>query len=304
MEDRQFFANLDTSFVRLDELVNYLVRRNFVGSIFVSHRGYSGEIGFSTDRRLKVTETNERSGEITFGANAFASILSRSKQPGGKISVLKSLGVVPEPTADGQLGRAVIELDSQLKRVTEPSKIVQHVRIEPEMPNGLTSTGCGLLSTLSDFPFDLTNFSEREPETEPNKELELLMDVTSDLLSTIDLALGRAKLDLSSALRKACLDVSERFPCLNPENGEFSYDRGVVQIEPEADLSELAAGLGEALARIFRRLDAAPKLGKVARFTHQKVRQLIQARREDFEQAHFLVEVERAIGIRETVPDR
>lgn len=301
MEDRQFFANLDTSFVMVDALVRYLYQREFVGSVFVVYQGYRGEIVFTAAKKLRVTETDEKAYLIRSGEKAFESIIARSKSPGGKVSVLRSLHNAERPANDSRHGVIdnVFDIGNGNGKDDKPSKIVPLVKIETPSPKPQPPKMHGSLAQLEEFPFDLTNFSDREhlAEPEPDPELELMIDVTGDLLSTIDQALERAKLDLSTALVKASTEVSVQYPELEPAKGKFSYDRGIVHIDAETDLESLAAGLGEVLYRIFDRLGSSPKLGKVYRFTLQRVRLLLNARSDDFEQAGFLGYVERAIGI-------
>lgn len=300
MEDRQFFANLDTSFINVDELVRYLYQRDFIGSIFVGYQGYRGEIDFTAAKKLKVTETDEKAYLIRSGERAFESIIARSKAPGGKISVLRSLHNSTRGGNDVSIGSFTGNVvDLEKGKNERSSKIVPFVTIETPPVKSKPPKKRGSLAQLEEFPFDLTNFSDREDlfEPDPDPEIELLIDVTGDLLSTIDQALERAKLNLSTALVKASAEVSVRFPDLDPSKGKFRYDRGIVHIDPETDLETLKAGLGEALFRIFHRLGTAARFGKVYRFTHQRVRQLLHARSLDFEQAGFLHYVERAIGI-------
>jgi hypothetical protein len=302
MEDRQFFANLDTSFINVDELVRYLYQRDFIGSVFVVYQGYRGEIVFTAAKKLRVTETDEKAYLIRSGEQAFESIIARSKANGGKVSVLRSLHNATRPANDISFSRPagkVVDIGNGNGKNDDRSKIFPLVKIKSSTATSQPPRMRGSLSQLEEFPFDLTNFSDREVsvEQEPNLELELMIDVTGDLLSTIDQALERANLDLSTALVKASAEVSVRFPDLEPSEGKFSYDRGIVHIDPKTDLESLAAGLGEVLFRIFNRLSASPKLGKVYRFTLQRVRQLLQARNDDFEQAGFLPYVEHAVGI-------
>ncbi len=300
MEDRQFFANLDTSFVNVDELVRYLYQREFVGSVFVVYQGYRGEIVFTAAKKLRVTETDEKAYLIRSGEKAFESIIARSKVSGGKISVLRSLHNSVRPgthVSQGSPTGNVVDVGNGKNGTA--SKIVPLVKIDRTTVRQQPPKMRRSLAQLKEFPFDLTNFSDRDDqvEPEPDAELELMIDVSGDLLSMIDQALERAKLDLSTALVKASAEVSVRFPDLEPSKGKFSYDRGIVHIDPETDLESLKAGLGEALFRIFERLGSAPKFGKVHRFAVQRVRQLLHARSEDFEQAGFLQYIERAISI-------
>ncbi len=303
MKDRQFFENLDTSFIRLDALVRYLSRRNFVGSIYIRFAGYSGEITFTPENRLRVKEQDYVAGRIIGGEKAFASIITRSNEPGGVVNVVQSIKD-PAPreiqtAGDNGNGKRVISFANGNDQRIESSKIVPHVRIEPTTARARPEKGRGSLAQLADFPFDLSNHVEQyaSPDEKPDVDLELMIDVTGDLLSTIDGALRHAGLDFPSALEKACTELTNKYACLDPQKRTFKYSQGLVYIDPAADLRTLAAGLGDALLRIFERLNSSPKFGKTYRFTTQKVRNLIKARKTEFEQACLASHVERSIGL-------
>lgn len=298
MKDRQFFENLDTSFIRLEALVRYMSRRNFIGSIYVKFTGYVGEITFTPEKKLRVTEKDQIAGRVISGEKAFNSIVSRSAASGGIINVVQSLNVLPRVVAhaaeDAGDGKAADAANGN-GNSNGISKIVQHVRIEPKSPDAVRARGS--LSQRPDFPFDLANhFEMHETDAaEPGVDLELMTDVTSDLLSTIDHALRHAGLDFSAALQKACADVSNKHPFLDPQKRLFKYSQGFVFISPKNELNTFATGVGDTLARIFDRLNSSPKYGKVHRYTVQKVRQLLHTRRVEFEKAGLMPHVDRAL---------
>ena len=301
MKDRQFFENLDTSFIKLEALVRYLRRRSFIGTINVKYTGYIGEITFTSENKLRVTEQDQIAGRVTGGQMAFKSIIARSGEPGGIINVVQSLNAPkPEPANeefDANPGGNVVDiLNANGKRNTG---IIPHVRIEPKLIKPKEPRRRSMLSQHADFPFDLSNHVELRAEGGqdiPDAALELMIDVTSDLLSMIDNSLQRAGLDFHAALERACADVSANYPFLDPRKRHFRYSQGFVYIKPDIDLKHLTTGIGDALARIFERLGASPKFGKVHRFAVQKVRQLMHTRKLEFEQTGLIGDVERAIA--------
>jgi hypothetical protein len=299
MKDRQFFDNLDTSFIKLEALVRYLTSRAFTGTIYVKFAGYTGEITFTANRRLRVTEKDQIAGRVIGGEKAYRSIISRSAEPGGIVNVVQSLGATQHMeapvTADMSGSGEVIDISNRIGTLNGNSKIMPHVRIKPRATEPRQNGGS--LFRHIDLPFDLTNHFEARAaaETDLNVDLELLIDVTSDLLSTIDNALCHAGLDFSAALEKACSDVSERHAFLDPQKRLFRYSQGFVYISPKNDLKSFTRGLGDVLERIFYRLNANTKYGKVHRFAVQRVRKLMHTRRDEFERSGMFSNVERSL---------
>jgi hypothetical protein len=149
------------------------------------------------------------------------------------------------------------------------------------------------------FPFELTNHVEEKARVSRQfaDDHELMIDVAGELLKTIDGALGRAGLDFTAAFEQACSDVAGEYPFLAPERNIFRYSSGTVHVDRAADLHQFSEGLGNALARIFDRLSGSPKFGKVFRFTAQRVRLLIQKRKDQFDRLLLTTHIESALGV-------
>lgn len=291
MKDRQLFENLDTSFVKLDALVRHLCRLNFVGTITLSFDDLKGEIKLTPTGKLRVTERDEVSDRSRTGQTALEHIMIRADEPGGSINVIENDDFkVSEEDGDE------ISLENQSSD-EGASKLIRHVRIiprEPKSPRQARAT----LAELAEFPFELANNFEPEAAFPADTDLglELMIDVVSDLLSTIDDALDRAGLDFSVAFQKACADVSDKFPFLDPEKRLFRYSGGLVYISSEVNLRSVSAGVGDVLRRIFERLGASSKFENVHRFAVKKVHLLAQTRKEEFSRTGMLRHVERAIS--------
>ncbi|MEP6947249.1 MAG: hypothetical protein ABJA02_15120 [Acidobacteriota bacterium] len=289
MNDLYNFENLDTSFVKLEALVGYLCRRGFVGTINVRFDEYSALITVNSAGKLRVSEFDEIGTRVRNGPAAFRSVISKAQSPGGIIDVTGSevddIDLFGDENGDAR--------DTNAEHETA-SKLICHVRIEPPK-NDVETRSRRSLSELADFPFDLTNRFEDEAASPTDREvrLEMMVDVTSDLLSTIDEALGQAGLDFTLAFQKACSDVSSKYPFMEPEKRIFSYRGGFVHIDPDTHLRTLATALGDALTRIFDRLAANAKFANVYRIAFQKVELLAVTRKDEFRTTGMARQVDR-----------
>lgn len=288
MKDHYFFENLDTSFINLDALVRYLRRQSFVGAIQVEYAGYMAKIVMADNGKLHVREYNQVTEEVTTGEKAYYRILERSKEPGGTVNVA-------EPRREllhEDLLPLVGDLLDRETTVSGPDDAVD----EDTQDMGLASES----TTDSDPTTESSDADHEVDEIKANRvaidDHELLVEVTGELLKTIDGALDRAGLDFSSVFEKACSDISVEYPFLDPSKRMFKYSAGLVYVNHNTDTQLLPKSLGKALAQVFRYLGAHPEFGKVYRFTAQRVQVLIRERRDQFDRLFLTPQIERALG--------
>ena len=292
MKDRQLFENLDTSFVKLDALVRHLCRLGFVGTISLDFEDYHGEITLTPTGKLRVAETDSAADISHRGQKAFEQIMLRAEDPGGKINVTESDDAATASEAEN------------VAAGEEVSKLIRHVKIVPKRV-GTPRQARAALAELAEFPFELTNNFEEEAAFPADTDLglELMIDVVSDLLSSIDEVLDCEGLNFSAAFKKACSDAAGKYPFMDPEERLFLYSGGLVYISPAVNLRSLVAGVGEVLGLIFERLSASSKFVRIHESVLQRVRSLTAARKDEFTRTGMLRQVERAIS-RKTVNAR
>jgi hypothetical protein len=290
MKDRQLFENLDTSFVKLDALVRHLCRLSFAGTVMLTFEDYHGEIVLTPTGKLRVTEDDGTAETVRHGQKAFEHIMLRAEKPGGKINVVES-----EESVHAHARSGVSMGDENSEEAA--SKLIRHVRIVPKKLSTPRQARAAL-AELSEFPFELANNFEEAAAFPADSDLglELMIDVISDLLSSIDDVLDREGLNFSAAFRKACSDVAGKFPFMDPEARLFLYSGGLVYISPEVNLRTLAVGVGEVLGLIFARLAASSKFIRIYEDVVRRVRSLTAARKEEFTRTGMLKQIERAIG--------
>lgn len=287
MKDRQLFENLDTSFVKLDALVRHLCRLSFVGTVSLTFEDYRGEIVLTPAGKLRVTEMDGES-EPVRGQKAFEHIMLRAETPGGNINVEES-----EASTSSSAAASVCDESAE-----EPvSKLIRHVRIVPKKVSTPRQARAAL-AELADFPFELTNNFEEAAAFPADTDLglEQMIDVIGDLLSSVDDVLDREGLNFSAAFRKACSDVTDKYPFMDPEARLFLYSGGLVYISPSVNLRTLAVGIGDVLGLIFERLSASSKFVEIHEAAVQRVRSLTEARKDEFTRTGMLKQVDRAIS--------
>ena len=282
MKSRPVHENLDTSFVNLSALVKYLRRRQFVGNVRVELSGYEADIVLTAENDLKVREHDQVSGRISEGEDALQRLLIRAREPGGIIHVYQRN---EEP--------ARTEVESPSPVIEEKSVPAAAPQIEKATEDA-PKTGL----KLPKFPFDLSNRVEakvKQTNLSPS-EWNMLLDLTSELLSTIDKSLAAANLNFSTAFEKARIEISGDYPFLSPISGVFDYKNGRVTMEEQVSPALFAASINETLRRILEKLGKAEKFSDVHRGTIQKVLVLIQTRKQLYDKFSITPQLEKIIG--------
>ncbi len=314
MKNRPIHENLDTAFVNLSALIKYLRRRQFVGQVRIELSGYEADIYLTAENQLRVREYDHIAGRIAEGEEALQRILIRSREPGGIINVYQTVS------------ESEIVVDKVEKKVpiTAPiaAPMVQDKPLTAEF-KGTNGNGNGnpkvdlpvnghaqnsadttskpdqspLLapkSKLPNLPFEFTNKVEakaKQPSLS-NEERELLLNLTSELLGTVDRSLGMAKLDFTTAFQKACTEISADYPFMVSLN----YRKGKIHSSECANPKFFIAGILEALRRILDKLGANPKFGEVYRYATQRILTLIHQRRPFYDKFSITKPLEKILG--------
>ncbi len=320
MKNRPIHENLDTSFVNLSALIKYLRRRQFVGQVRIELSGYEADVYLTAESLLRVREYDHIAGRIAEGEEALQRILIRSREPGGIINVYQSVSeseiVVEKVENKAPLAPPIA------KPIIEPMAAIQNEPLIVET-KGTNGNGNGqpkvdlpvnghaknsaettskpdqspLLapkSILPNLPFEFTNKVEakaKQPSLS-NEERELLMNLTSELLGTVDRSLGMAKLDFTTAFQKACAEISADYPFL----AALDYRKGKINFHGQTNPKFFIAGILEALRRILEKLGAKPKFGEVYRYVTQRILALIHQRRPFYDKFFITKPLEKILG--------
>jgi hypothetical protein len=321
MKNRPIHENLDTSFVNLSALIKYLRRRQFVGQVRIELSGYEADIYLTAENQLKVREYDHIAGRIAEGEEALQRILIRSREPGGIINVYQT---VAENEVVQKVENFEVEKPKKKESVIEPmaEPVLQNKPLPAEI-KGTNGNGNGQpkvefpaggnaqtsaneaskknesplsapKSKLPNLPFEFTNRVEskaKQPNLS-NEDRELLLNLTSELLGTIDRSLAMAKLDFTTAFQKACAEISADYPFLTT----LDYSKGKIYFAADANSKFFVAGILEALRRILEKLGANPKFGEVYRYATQRILALIHQRRPFYDKFSIAKPLEKILG--------
>lgn len=152
---------------------------------------------------------------------------------------------------------------------------------------------------LPDFPFELSNNFEKKAQKNQlsSEEWQTLLNLTGELLKTIDDCLIKANLDFSAAFQKAATEVSDDYPFLNPNAEIFLYKRGKIGMSKQTNSKIFVAGINEALRRILDKLGASPKFAEVHRYTVHKIIALIHQRKPLYDKFSITPQLEKNLGL-------
>lgn len=305
MKNQPIHKNLDTSFVNVSALVRYLRRRQFVGSVRVELSGYEAEINLDENNGLRVREFDRIAGRIGEGEEALQRILIRSREPGGIVNVFQ-IGAEEEKIVEVITEKPAVKVSNPIQNIkptsvlaaaaptngtngnapkAEPQKIVAEV---PKPKNALPA-----------LPFEFTNKveSKAKQNTLSTDDWEMLLNLTSELLSNIDKTLATSNLDFSAAFTKARTEISGDYPFINPETKIFEYKGGKISMREQPNAKLFTASILEALRRLLEKLGANPKFSDVHRAAIQKILMLVHHRRAFYDKFSMTKTLERMLGV-------
>ncbi len=333
MKHRPIHQNLDTSFVNLSALIKYLRRRQFLGSVKIQLNGYNANIELREDNQMNVREHDQISGRISTGEEALQRLLIRAREPGGTINVFQ---LVEDEIPNKKAKPPVKQKPESPKREIKTEPILEAEIIEPfseaiqpkahqngHMKNGTpkikpgekkgTGTKTNRIKELSkedlepilkekplpDFPFSLTNkVEEKARQKEISvEEWQTLLKLTVEILGVTDKTLAQANLDFTAAFRKACAEVADDYPFLNPSSGNFDYEKGKIKMTQKVNEKIFVASIMEILRRILEKLESNPKFEKVHRQTSQTLIALMNKRRSQYDKFLITPQIKRILGV-------
>lgn len=321
MKTRPVYENLDTSFVNLSALIKFLRRRQFAGSIRVELTNYEADITLVADKPLRVREYDRAAGRISEGEESLQRLLIRAREPNGVISVYGETGTAA-PAVETPL--PLVEEFSIIEEIKLAEKIalvyetvpaaaaeIPVINIIPEKPpqNGHSKKTTDRLpreknspqepAAPPDFPFVLNNIGEdqaRRTALAP-ADWQMLLNLTAELLKTIERTLAEANLEFAPAFEKARAELAVDYPFINPAAGIFDYKNGKIVVRRQINAQLFAAAVNEALRRILTKLGKNPKFLNVHLTAVEKIILLIEKRKPLYEKFHITPHLSKTIGI-------
>lgn len=288
MKSYPIHENLDTSFINLAALIKYLRRRQFAGSVRVELGDYEAEIRFDENGDLTARENDRVSGRVGEGEEAMQRILIRARQPGGIIGVYRYLS---ENNPVFRNDEMTAENDS----AAEPGQSISQ-------PENLNAYPAGQIpakpNSDSPLPFQLSNNVEtraRAGALAP-QDWQTLLDLTGELLGTIDRRLAENNLNFKTAFLKASAEIVGDYPFLHRGRGVIDYNDGKIMMTEQIGATVFINGIMEILRRVMEKLGANPNFSEIYRQTTQDVLALIRRRQSLHDRFSITAPLEKILG--------
>ncbi len=312
MKNRPIHENLDTSFVNLSALARYLRRREFAGNIRIELSGYEADIALTAAGEMRVREHDRIAGRVSEGDEALQRLLIRAREPGGIINVYQAVEESapmieePIPVVDKiietvpvavEIKQAVLSLAAQPPRQNGNPKIVE---AEPNAKvESLPVEDVTLKAPPPELPFEFSdNYEAKVKHLDfPTQDWQMVLNLTAELLNTIDKALAEANLEFAAAFEKARAEISGDYPFLNPAADIFDYVNGKIIVRRQMDAKLFTAGINETLRRILEKLGRNPKFSNVYLITTHRILALIEKRKPLYDKFFITPQLARVIGI-------
>lgn len=166
--------------------------------------------------------------------------------------------------------------------------------------HGQKSSASGQSVSLPDFPFRLSNkVEERAKKVQEisTKEWQTLLNLTVEILGTIDKKLAQANLDFTSAFKTACAEITDDYPFLSSTEGTFAYSKGRMKMTKRVNPKIFTASIFEAIRRILEKLESNPKFIEIHRTTVQTLLALMNKRRRFYDKFEMSSQLGNILGV-------
>ena len=315
MKNRPIHENLDTSFVNLSALVRYLRRRQFAGNIRVEMSGYEADIVLTAAGEMRVREHDRIAGRISEGDEALQRLLIRVREPGGIINVHQA---VENSTAASDEPKPVLEkIADEISFAVETKQTVSGGSVAAKSPH--RNGNSVIAKTEPENEIESPSIENAAPKPSPTPEISLdfgaqpddkldqpnfaaqdwqmVLNLTAELLYTIDKSLAEANLEFAAAFEKARAEISTDYPFLDSASGIFDYKNGKIIVRRQINERLFTAGINETLRRILDKLGRNPKFSNVYLITTHRILALIEKRRPLYDKFAVTPPLAKIIGI-------
>ena len=261
MKKEPIHQNLNTSFLNVTALVQYLRDLQFVGSIRLEWSSYEADIIFTTSRTIIAREYDHIEGRISHGPDALKRILSRAREPHGRIHVYKAVeGYAGHDDASVFIDRAI------LTRAREMA----------------SNTG-GKLASVSQYEFVMNS---------ADGESALVLGELSELLRAIDEILAKGRLSFAAAFGIACDAIARDFPFMGSRERALRYKDGEIKLSSTTDVTTIVSAVFAALRPIFSRLRREKKYEVLLGMLVERLQEMSSKKRNEYNRLAIMQHIE------------
>jgi hypothetical protein len=216
---------------------------------------------------------------------------------------------VPLQNGNGNINKPKVEkpVSGKAQKNTLPKSPQPDIITKPNPPK-LNGNGSKIKNdpppvqkkpSLPDFPFRLSNKVEdkaRKVQEIGNKDWQMLLNLTVELLAVVDKSLAQAKLDFTAAFRKASSEIADDYPFLNPSNGSFSYSNGKIKMTEQINPKIFVTSIIETLRRILEKLETNPRFFEIHRSTVQRILAVMHKRKNLYDKFFITQPLKKILG--------
>lgn len=307
MQNLPIYQNLDTSFVNLSALIRFLRERQFTGNVRVELDGYEADVKFKARNEISVYEHDRIAGRIAEGEEAFERLLIRARAPGGRINVyqltqeIKAAKPEAVPAVETAAGRpAFVQKENAAPVSAASNGFAEKEKLNFEPVN---NSGEKILPPRANAPLPVefsNSVEERARQTQMTtlEDWETLLQLTEELLGSVDKVITAANLDFQSAFAKACQELADDYPFFKTNYGIPFYLKGKIEAGGEPVNAKIfAAGINEALRRILEKLGGNEKFAPVYRQAVQSILALIHRHKTLYDKFFITPQLEKNLGV-------
>ncbi|HSB70577.1 MAG TPA: hypothetical protein VLT62_14725 [Candidatus Methylomirabilis sp.] len=294
------YEHLNTSFTRLDAMLEELKADNFTGYVQLNAPEYLGLVLLNGGSIASAME--EGGGQRRNGGGAIEGILAKGRERDGLVSVFRvspemahllshasrSQVVYKDLTSDltsldrlisslqGRRHSGCIEVQLSKGRETATIFLLEGKVLEITWYHqGTASAGPTVLDQLirvaaaegALFTVYSVDTTQREPETSApqghvrQEQVSLWQEVLKAAEGSVD-PLARTGTFLTT-FKRTCIDLADAYPFLDPFAAEFEYRDGQIRYDGEASAVAFNQGLSRCLAQCLRTLAGQPATKEV-----------------------------------------
>lgn len=242
-------------------LVRYLRNLQFVGSIRLELSSYEADITFTTSRTIIAREYDHIAGRISQGSDALKRILTRAREPHGRVHVYKAVeGYAGSNDVSVFIDRAI------LARAREMA----------------ANTG-GKNASLAQYEFVLNG---------SDGESALVLGELSELLRAIDEILAKGRLSFAAAFGLACDAIARDYPFMSSDGRALRYKDGEIKLRSAADVTTVVSAVFAALRPIFNRLRREKKYEALLGRLEERLHEMSSEKRNEYNRLAIMHHIE------------
>jgi hypothetical protein len=198
----------------------------------------------------------------------------------------------------------VRETDKITGRQTEGRDALERLFVRAEQPGGLINVYENVAeeahgeNELLAIAKSIASESKRsEPSDEENEWVELIQ-LSGELIATVERAALSMGADFTSIFRAVRLEMADDFPFLDPSDGHFDYASGIVEFRAQPSVSTYVSSVAEAMRRVANKIAVGTRRATIRERIALELAVLARRRPSQLAKFKFTPQLDRIAGTR------